>query len=214
VYIPSEENVGAAHTRKGPWPFDPIRFSYCDGFVRRLIALMFCLGVAACAAPPPMEKPVTIAPGITLSLPAPEDLGRRVDVVQMVTARHGADSFAFEGRLSVDGNRLQLVGSDAMGRRAMTVTWNGGLLEVERAAWLPESLHPENILADIVLLYWPEAVLRRSLNGADLRPTATGRTVGDVITVSWQGDPWTGIARLHNKAWDYDLEIRSAPVMP
>lgn len=182
--------------------------------MRPLHSLICAFLLSACTAPPLPVGPVTVAPGVTLDLPAPEDLGRNVDVAQMVTARHGGETVLFEGRLSVESGRLRLVGTDAMGRRAMTVTWVPGRVEVERASWLPDSLRPENILADIVLLYWPEPVVRRSLSGAGLVQNAAGRTIGDAIAVSWTGDPWTGSARLRNSAWDYELEIRSVAVMP
>ena len=181
--------------------------------MRRLLAFL-ALALAACAAPPPPAERVTVAPGITLELPPPGDLGQSVEAVQMVTARHGGDRFVFEARLSVGPERLLLAGSDSLGRRAMTVTWSKGHVDVERASWLPDTLRPENILADIILLYWPEAVVRRALAGADLRQTATGRSVGDSIAVTWRGDPWSGTARLRNLAWDYDLEVRSVVVGP
>jgi predicted exporter len=174
------------------------------------------LGVTACAAPPPPSSAspdrVMIAPGITLTLPTPGDLGRSLEVVQMVTARHQGDTFVFEGRLSVGPDRLLLVGTDPMGRRAMTVTWSGGRIEIDRASWLPDTLRPENILADIVVLYWPEAVVRAALDGAALVQGAETRTVGEAITVTWRGDPWTGLARLRNQPWDYELEVRSMVV--
>ena len=182
--------------------------------MRRLIVSLCCLVLVACVASPPLAERVTVAPGITLDLPRPGDLGRSVEAVQMVTARHGDDRFVFEGRLSVGPERLLLVGSDSLGRRALTVSWSRGRMEVERAAWLPDSLHPENILADIVLLYWPEAVVRRHLSGAGLTRTATGRAIDDVIAVSWLGDPWNGTATLRNSAWDYTLEVRSVEVGP
>lgn len=171
--------------------------------------------LAACAGEGPVVPDrVTIAPGITLILPEPGDLGRSVEVLQLVTARHGSDSFVFEGRLSIGPDRLLLAGSDAMGRRAMTVSWTRGHVAVERASWLPETLRPENVLADIVLLYWPEAVVRRALRGAELTQTAEGRRIGDAITISWRGEPWRGEAQLRNLAWDYALDIRSAELGP
>lgn len=182
--------------------------------MRNLLASISCLCLIACAAPPQAPERVVVAPGMTLDLPPPGDLGRVVDAVQMVTARHGADSFVFEGRLSVGPDRLLLVGSDSLGRRAMTVSWGEGGIAMERASWLPESLRPENVLADIILLYWPEVVVRRALHGATLTETTSGRHVGEAIAVSWQGDPWNGIARLRNLAWDYELEVRSVMVGP
>lgn len=178
--------------------------------------LLLLLALAGCAAPPPPPPSgsVAVAPGVTLALPAPGDLGRDVDAVQMVSARHGADTWVFEGRLSVRLDELRLACLDGMGRRALTVTWAGGRLEVERAPWVPEDLRAENILADIVLLYWPEPVVRQALQGAALRQDGGQRGIGDAIAISWAGDPWNGSARLRNTAWDYELNVQSVTVGP
>lgn len=175
--------------------------------------------LAACAAPPVNSNaPVPVAPGVALSLPTPAELGRSVDAVQLVTARHGSEVFTFEGRLSVTADAVILVGSDAMGRRAMTLRWSGQALEAERAAWLPSDLRPENILADIMLLYWPEPALRRHLHGGAVSVTSDGHLIRrdgtDVVEVHHQGDPWSGVARLANLAWGYEIEVRSQEIAP
>ncbi|WP_161539690.1 DUF3261 domain-containing protein [Paramagnetospirillum kuznetsovii] len=182
--------------------------------MRRFALCLLCVVLPGCAAAPTSGEQVLVAPGITLDLPSPADLGRSVEVVQLVTARHDGESFVFEGRLLIRPDRLVLVGSDSMGRRAMTVTWEAGKVEVERASWLPETLRPENILADIVLLYWPEAVVRNAIKGAELTQWAGNRRVGDAILVSWQGEPWSGGSRLRNIPWGYDLDIQSVTVGP
>lgn len=182
--------------------------------MRPLLILVSLLCLGACAAPRQAAEPVSLAPGITLALPSPADLGRRIEAVQMVTARRDGESHVFEVRLSVDGERLLLVGTDSLGRRAMTVTWGHGRIAVERADWLPESLRPENVLADIVLIYWPEAVVRQGLSGAGLVQNGDVRRVGEVILVSWRGDPWNGLAHLSNSAWGYELDVRSVVVGP
>lgn len=178
----------------------------------RLPFVALALALTACAAP--IQPPVAVAPGIALTLPAPADLGRKIEAVQMVTARRGPDTYVFEARISVDGDRLLLVGTDSLGRRAMTVTWRAGTVESERAAWLPDALRPENILADIILLYWPEAILRQALSGAPVTQDGDTRRIGDAVTVSWRGDPWNGQARLVNRSWGYDLDVKSVSVAP
>ena len=179
----------------------------------RFVFLLLALAACSSAAPPVADR-VIVAPGITLALPAPAELGRAEDAVQLVTARRGGDSFVFECRLSVDGERLLLVGSDSMGRRAMAVRWSKDGMTVERADWLPDTLRPENILADIMLLYWPEAAVRRGLSGAVLSQTSQGRSIGESIAISWQGDPWNGSSRLVNTPWGYEIEVRSARLSP
>lgn len=184
----------------------------CD--MRIIAAFLSLLTLAACAAPVPGNAPVMVAPGVTLALPAPADLGRSIDAMQMVSARHGAEIWVFEGRLSVRPDEVRLACLDGMGRRALTVAWTGARLEVERAPWVPDTLRAENILADIVLLYWPEQVVRQSLHGAALHQDGSRRDIGDAVAISWAGDPWNGSARLHNAAWDYELNVQSATVGP
>ena len=86
-----------------------------------------------------------LGPDHALLLPSPADLGRSVETTQLLTAKYKDDQYTFEGRLSISPERLVLAGVDGMGRRAMTVTWDGHDMTVERAPWLPESLRPAKI---------------------------------------------------------------------
>jgi len=158
------------------------------------------------------------APGRTLPLPHPADLGRTVEAVQMLSARYDNQTFVFEGRLSITPERLLLVGIDGMGRRAMTVTWNGRSLAVESAPWLPANVHPGSMLADIVVLYWPEVAVRKALAsaGCELQATAKSRKVrcGNDTVLSakydWPaGAKWDGTLRYSNLAWGYEIEAQS-----
>lgn len=188
------------------------------------VALAATLALTGCATPRPGEEPVPLAPKVSLMLPAPGDLGRPVDAVQQVTAEYPTGSAAFEARLSVTAQRLLLVATDGMGRRGLTVTWTPGAVQVERAAWLPDSVRPENILATIVLLYWPEAVVRQALagSGATLEQTPGVRIVRDrdnqpalIARYAGSGDaaaPWTGTAQLRNLPWNYSIDVQSNQV--
>jgi hypothetical protein len=183
-----------------------------------VLAVGLLLG--ACAAPVRSIDTVAVAPNILLVMPSPGDLGRPVDVMQLITARRGSDVYVFEGRLSATAESLLLVGMDGMGQRILTIRWTEGRMEVERAAWLPDSLRPENVLADIILVYWPEASLRRALaaSGASLESNTVSRVIrqhgDDIIDVRYEGEPWSGVARLRNLAWNYEIEVRSVSVTP
>jgi hypothetical protein len=174
----------------------------------RFLALLSLLLLAACEAPR-----VLLAPGVPLVLPSPGELGRSVEAAQVVTATRGGEVTVFEARLAATPDEFRLLTTDTMGRRALGIRWTDQGIEQDRAAWLPVELKAENILADLVLLYWPEAAIRRGLSGASLSSDASGRRIGEVVSVRYDGDPWTGTAWLENRAWGYAIEVRSV-VLP
>lgn len=186
------------------------------------LALLFVVGLAGCATPadrlPDRQpaRPVRIGPELFLTLPQPGELGRDVDAVQLVSAHYGDQIYGFQTRLSAAAGRFTFVAVDMLGRRAMTVTWTDEGVIAEKAPWLPAGLRPESMLADIVLIYWPEGTVRRSLSGGDLQSSTTGRAVfsgsQEVIRVDYQpagSDPWNGRLQFRNIAWGYALDIRS-----
>lgn len=186
------------------------------------IALALTLG-GCVAAPVQDTRAPMLAPGRELALPRPGDLGRKVEAVQLIAGRHGDQTFVFEGHLSVTPEKMLLVGLDTLGRRAMTVTWTDTGVEVETAPWLPPGLRPGSMLADLVVLYWPEAAVRRALvpTGGELVQEPHARTVridGKEILraeYSWNtGGPWTGTLRYANRAWGYEIEVQSQEAAP
>ncbi len=199
-----------------------------DALVRvfRKIVLLSALLLGACAALMPAggdPRAPLLGPQQRLALPRPADLGRRVEAAQLITARRDGETFVFEGRVSVTPERFVLAGLDTLGRRAMTITWTDSGVEVETAPWLPEGVRPGAMLADLVVLYWPEAAVRKALApaGAELVADATSRTVRaggrDLLraTYGWTaGGPWTGTLRYANLAWGYEIEVQSQEVAP
>lgn len=183
--------------------------------MRRLPALMIGLCLVACAAPPSQQSaldPVAIAPGVTLVLPRPGQLGRDVAAQQMVSARRGTETQLFDVMITVSGDDLVMVATDSLGRRAMTIRRHGDALSVDRASWLPPQLQAGNILADLALIYWPQDALRAGLAGAALDQQGRQRRIGDAIVIETDG--WTGTARLDHRHWDYQLVIRSVEGAP
>jgi hypothetical protein len=159
-----------------------------------------------------------IGPGRSFALPSPADLGRSVETIQMLVVRYDGQTFAFEGRLSITPDSLILVGLDGMGRRAITVTWNGRDTVMETAPWLPATFRPTGILSDIVVLYWPEAIVRRALAtaGCDLVAMAKTRRVrcgnDEVLRARYDwpaGGKWVGTLHYSNLAWGYEVEVQS-----
>ena len=173
--------------------------------MKKAATLLLAL-LASCSTPPaPPEGSVMVAPGVTLDLPPPAALGREIEAVQLVTARHGSEVFSFEGHLSVTRDRVLLAGTDGFGQRLMRIEWDGRHLTAEKASFLPAGLHPETVLADVMLIYWPENIIRPRISGASLE----GR-----VEIDRPADPWNGTAHLVNHAWGYEIEARSSQVSP
>jgi hypothetical protein len=159
-----------------------------------------------------------VAPGIVFSLPPPAALGRSVDAVQMVTAHYRDQTMVFETRISVDSARLLVVGTDMVGRRAMTIEWTGDDLKVDVAPFVPPELRARNVLADIMLVHWPESAVRIALaQGATLRDTgpghrridAEGRDMISIDREEGESGSWSGRWTYRNIAWGYELDIQS-----
>jgi hypothetical protein len=185
--------------------------------------VVMLLLLASCATSPPPVSPEEaarpmIAPKQVLTLPRPADLGRSVQAVQLITFRRGNQIMVFEGHLSITPERLLLVGIDSLGRRAMTLTWTEMGLTAEAAPWLPPAVRPGSMLADIVMLYWPAAVISASLPpGGEVIESAGRRQIlldgKSVLDVDYGFDTagrWTGRLRYANFSWGYQIEVQSA----
>ena len=181
--------------------------------------------LSGCAAPAGMEgrdHATLFAPNRSLTLPSPADLGRSVQAMQLITVQRDGESYVFEGQISITPERFLLVGTDPMGRRAMTLTWTEAGVTTETASWMPSVLRPDSMLADIVMIYWPEDVVRKAIApaGAELVSDAWSRTVHidgrDVLHVDYDGigkgpamGPWNGTLHYANHGWGYEIAVQS-----
>lgn len=166
---------------------------------------------------------VLVAPGVVLTLPLPYSLDQPVEALQLITAHYNRETFVFETRLSITRQRLLAVGTDLLGRRAMSIEWTGGDLRVETAPWVPAALPPRNVLADIMLIHWPLDTLSANISppGAlrQITPghrvvTFDGRDLISVDQVSGAPGDWSGHWKYRNLAWSYDLDIQSVDAVP
>jgi len=188
-----------------------------------IAALLLTSGCATTDREPPDTLPM-IAPGHVLALPQPGDLGRSVEATQLITVHRGSEVHAFVGYVSVTPERLLLVGVDGMGRRALTLTWDKtGKVSGETAKWMQDPVPPGPMLADLIVLYWPEASVRAALAGADATLVAKSgsRSVmangTEVLHVEYQGSAqpsWSGSLHYKNIAWGYEIDVQSVEATP
>lgn len=199
------------------------------GFLRHIAVLVIAghatlLGGCAMRSAERDTGRIQIAPNLVLVLPRPGDLGQSFEITQLVTARYGKESYVFEGHLRATPDLFLMVGLDLTGRRAITITWTDAAIAYEAAPWVPGAIRPENILADMILLYWPTAVLRRALLNPDVLVSedATRRSISfdgqELIVADYQPtastDRWSGRQHFSNLGWGYELEIETMELAP
>jgi Protein of unknown function (DUF3261) len=185
----------------------------------RVIVLLLLL--ASCAAPREPADTAMIAPDVRFTVPPPATLGQTLTVHQQVVAHYRDQDFGFEAELAITPMGLDLVALDGFGRRAFTIAWHGVAPTIETAPWLPVTLRPANMLADIALIYWPQAVVAHAVAAAGgvLAVTDTSRSVSvggrEIVHVDYAGgNGWTGTARYRNLAFGYRLDIQSVRIDP
>ncbi|HZB90198.1 MAG TPA: DUF3261 domain-containing protein [Stellaceae bacterium] len=160
---------------------------------------------------------VEIAPHLRFRIPSPGELGYSISAEQLVTARYRDQVRSFEAHLSVAPDHLVLIGFDPFGGRALTVTWGADAIRFETEPGLPEGLNPGNILADLAIVYWPAAAVRRALPAAvELRTGERSRSIiadgREIIRVDYDRPfeaGWPSHAHYRNEAFGYALDLQS-----
>ena len=183
--------------------------------------LVLALPLAACATVPPQPGDVAfIAPNIAFRVPSPTLLGQVVAVAQTVQADYGGIGMVFEAQIDITRAGLDLVVLDSLGRRAITIAWHGQDPVAQTAPWLPDGVTPANMLADIALLYWPEALLGPALlaAGATLETGPDYRRVygagRELVRIDYAQAGWGGRALLRNLSFGYSLTVTSVLLAP
>lgn len=181
-----------------------------------LSAALFTL--AGCAGTPDRRQDAQIAPDVVFAVPTPRELGFSVSAQQLVTARYGGEAQLFQAQLTVSPKRLTLIAFDALGRRAFSLTSSEAGVQLQAAPWLPDAIRPANILADIAIVYWPEAAVRQGLHGSSATVQTQDRRRSimmgprEIIRVDYSTPPaqgWPATAHLQNDAFGYELDLRS-----
>ncbi len=134
-----------------------------------------------------------------------------VEAVQLLKGTYDDNQFVFQVALSLNEERLSLIGLDSMGRRAFSLIWNEDGVVSEKAAWMPDALTAEHVLKDIMLAYWPLDALahwqieedgqKRYLNRDDER-------VASVTKLAIQ-NRWDGRLLIENHVRKYRIEVQS-----
>ena len=180
-----------------------------------VVALYACLltTLSACSAraPTPPEH-------LQLAL-APAGFAQRITLQQRVHVERDGREVDFEAVLDIGPDSLTLVGM-AFGQRILTLRYDGVRLIESRSPMLPREVLGADVLSDLQLALWPEAIVRAALPpGWTLRDSDGLRVLwmGDeeIATITYDGSPrWIGHVTVNNKQFAYRLVIESAAAEP
>ena len=169
-------------------------------------ALSF-LGLAACGNTP-FNRGRT---GLSLS---PAALGAAVNLQQHLTVERAGHMDELDAALEIDAERIDLVGL-ALGRRVLSLHYDGKSLETWRDPMVGEGLRGEDVLEDLQLTLWPIEQIRPALpTGWRIEEKDLQRTLyledAPVTVIEYNAQPrWSGTIELTNLRYRYRLTIRS-----
>ena len=122
----------------------------------RAVWLLISLTLAGCAAAPqPDALPQAwLKPGVRVALPAPL-LNEKLDQQQLLTGTVDGKQQSMLVLLNADGQSLQLAGLSPLGIRLFKVVYNKQGIHTEQAIKIAQLPPANQVLADIMLSYWP-----------------------------------------------------------
>ncbi len=127
----------------------------------RLWLLLLAMLLTACAGGHKTPS-AWLKPGVSVRLPAP-GINPAISEQQLLTATVQGRRQSLLVLLNADGQRLTLVGLSSLGIRLFTVTYDRQGIHTEQAMALPQLPPAGQVLADIMLSYWPVEAWRAVL---------------------------------------------------
>lgn len=123
----------------------------------RMMLLMLVSVLAGCASSQDQTLPQAwLKPGTRVTLPAPT-LAQPFNQQQLLTANVKGQQHSMLVLLNADGQRLQLVGMSPLGIRLFNLTYDHQGIRTEQLIKVGELPPASQVLADIMLSYWPVA---------------------------------------------------------
>ncbi|NDL65622.1 DUF3261 domain-containing protein [Acerihabitans arboris] len=103
-----------------------------------------------------------LKPGVSVRLPAP-GITPAISEQQLLTATVQGRRQSLLVLLTADGQQLTLVGLSSLGIRLFKLTYDRQGIHTEQSVVLPQLPPASQVLADIMLSYWPAAAWRALL---------------------------------------------------
>ncbi len=179
--------------------------------MRRLLPVCISLALSACALLPQRPPPA-------LPLLTPQALGASRSSQQVLHVAYGKHDLTLQCALQAAHDRDTLIAVGPFGQRFFTLNYDGHKLQADVSPYLPDTLPPRQVLADVELALWPLSAWHKRLAGSGWVLTVPqtgvrrlrygGRLVAEVHYGDG-GDGWNGRFWLVNLIYGYTLDITS-----
>ncbi|AGH79957.1 phospho-N-acetylmuramoyl-pentapeptide- transferase [Psychromonas sp. CNPT3] len=167
---------------------------------KKLILLSCLFLLNACALQPQSQLvQVAIDKNVYVSLPQPKQLGRHINVSQLISAQwDDKKTRDLLVQLEVDEQHVVLAGFSAWGVKLLSLTYSGDKIDSYVLTGLASTLPaPENILFNVMLSIWPVEAWQAPLSriGWTLKEKGLQRYLYDaqgktVIRIDYQRKPY------------------------
>ena len=129
-----------------------------------ILLFSLCSLLTGCAV---LTKPEVINQPVLMPMAPPAGPSRRV--VQQITAQWPDRTETLLCVLELDKQRIAMAGLTNDGISLFNLTYDGKTIVSDKSPILPDSVTPEFIITDLQLVYWPVALLQKSLHGSSWR---------------------------------------------
>ncbi|KMJ44485.1 hypothetical protein AB204_13830 [Xenorhabdus khoisanae] len=147
--------------------------------IRIVILSLVCL-LAACTNFPQDSSPSAwLKPGVRVSLPGPS-IAPAINEQQLLTATVKDKQQSLIVLLSANEQHLSLAGLSSLGIRLFKLDYDKNGIHTEQSIVLPELPPANQVLADIMLSYWPVSAWQTRLpSGWTLKDSGNSRQLHD-----------------------------------
>lgn len=189
--------------------------------VRPTLVFALVLLASGCTHAPPATAPASEATPVPRGaepapLAPPGAVGAR-SAAQVIRAAFGPRTVTLRTSIQVNDAGLEVVGVTATGQRLFTARYDGTKISADKSPFVPASLDPARVLADMQLALWPLPAVQAAFRerGFSVSEPFAGvrRLMRDdrlLAEVHYTGaDPWNGRLWFVSFEFDYSLTIDS-----
>jgi hypothetical protein len=163
------------------------------------------------------DKMIELAPHVQLQLTNIWPLKGKGTYLQRIKSLVGKQQYTLTVHITLEPTKLACVAFNDIVGRLYSLKWTPDQILWEASDYIPETMKPENIIGDFLLVHLEIDQLKANIKGANVIEQGTERViqpplgiVRKITRLNRQGDLWQR-ARIQNPKIDYELDIETIP---